>query len=379
MLRASSYRIHYEDSLANNKHIVIQSVVFKSSSVRRLFISGLCIFLFISCSADRQLRSKEEISYDDEQQKLMTLLSQEDLDEQSRFAAMNQLAANMRAAGRKNDLILFLTTYAEKNPDDPFNSYWLLMVAHTYLEDGAVPVAEYYFDRILENYGDLTVKGTSVHLMCLQNLINISSSPDQQISYYTQLITRFPDDIDLSVAYFKLGQLYEKQGEWELAIKTYSQFISRPDAYLVQVPSIPDAYDYAKKLIDFNNSPKDWTFESLDALVTAVKKAIRTYNYAELEKYRAKVNFFAMSWKQDATDTNSEANFTMSNFMMGNRIRFNDELDETSNPQEAYLRTWGWNQYISVWYLCFRKVNFPLDPDIHGRWEWAGIYFGEKV
>ena len=25
------------------------------------------------------------------------------------------------------------------------------------------------------------------------------------------------------------------------------------------------------------------------------------------------------------------------------------------------------------------KVNFPADPEIHGRWEWAGIYFGEKL
>ncbi|MDR1596788.1 MAG: tetratricopeptide repeat protein, partial [Treponema sp.] len=45
---------------------------------------------------------------------------------------------------------------------------------------------------------------------------------------------------------------------------------------------------------------------------------------------------------------------------------------------EAYLRTWGWSQYISTWYLYFRKINFPSDPEIHGRWEWAGIYYGEK-
>ena len=29
--------------------------------------------------------------------------------------------------------------------------------------------------------------------------------------------------------------------------------------------------------------------------------------------------------------------------------------------------------------VYFRKVNFPLDPDIHGNWEWAGIYMGEKL
>jgi len=24
-------------------------------------------------------------------------------------------------------------------------------------------------------------------------------------------------------------------------------------------------------------------------------------------------------------------------------------------------------------------VNFPADPKVHGNWEWAGIYFGEKM
>ena len=46
---------------------------------------------------------------------------------------------------------------------------------------------------------------------------------------------------------------------------------------------------------------------------------------------------------------------------------------------EAYLKTWGWSQYVSVWYLYFRKVNYPVDPDIHGNWEWAGIYLGERM
>lgn len=69
----------------------------------------------------------------------------------------------------------------------------------------------------------------------------------------------------------------------------------------------------------------------------------------------------------------------MRDYGLGNRIYYDKNLDESSNPNEAYLRTTGWSRYISTWYLYFRKINFPLDPEIHGRWEWAGIYFGEKV
>ena len=86
-----------------------------------------------------------------------------------------------------------------------------------------------------------------------------------------------------------------------------------------------------------------------------------------------------MSWRQDETAENSLSNFEMSDFMHGNRIYCSKELDEMSGPTEAYLRTWGWNSYVNIWYLYFRKVNFPANPDIHGRWEWAGIYYGEKL
>ena len=86
-----------------------------------------------------------------------------------------------------------------------------------------------------------------------------------------------------------------------------------------------------------------------------------------------------MSWRQDETQKNSIANFKMRDFMLGNRIRYSQELDPSSTPNEAFLRTWGWSSYVNVWYLYFRKVNFPLDPNIHGQWEWAGIYYGEKL
>ncbi|MCR5289492.1 MAG: tetratricopeptide repeat protein, partial [Treponema sp.] len=148
----------------------------------------------------------------------------------------------------------------------------------------------------------------------------------------------------------------------------------------IQIVGIPDAYSSARQLVDFNDSPKDWTFESLDALQNAIKKAISTYNWKALDQYKSKVNFFATNWNQETSTTeNGQEDFSMRSFMRGNSIHFNSQLDDTSNPNEAYLRTWGWSQYISIWYLYFRKVNFPVDPEIHGHWEWAGIYFGEKL
>lgn len=301
------------------------------------------------------------------------------LDPAAQYALVNQTARSLLASKNYYELILFLTDRVERYPEDPYNAYWLLMTAYAYLQTHGEPIAEYYFDRILKNYADLLVEGKSVHFLCLQNLIQISTKPASRIYYFQQLIARFPQQVSATELYYRLAREYEKEGEWDLAMKSYEQFLSQQDAVSIQIPGMPDAYTNARMLIDFNNSPKDWTFESLGALEDAVKTAISNYNYRDLDKYKSKVNFFAMSWRQEAGETNSRDDFSMRSFMRGNRIHYNAALDESSSPDEAYLRTWGWSNYISVWYLYFRKVNFPADPDIHGRWEWAGIYFGERL
>jgi len=313
-----------------------------------------------------------------EQKQLVEMLSRGKCDNETRFALMNRICENLLAAGKNESLILFLTESVSSNPDDPYNAYWLLTVANTYLKMGSAPIAEIYFARVVENCPDLEIKGKSIHLQCLLSLIKITDSPELQIRYYSNLITHFARDIDLGYSYFMLARSYEQLGEWDLAIQTYAQFLAY-GRYDILIPGIPDSYEYAKRIVDYDTSSKDWTFESLDELVLAIKKAIDSYDYNKLDKYRAKVNFFAMSWKQESSDNNAQADFDMRDFMGGNRIKYNDTLDASSNPNEAYMRTSGWNQYVSVWYLYFRKVDFPADPEIHGRWEWAGIYYGEKL
>lgn len=339
----------------------------------KLTFFAFCVYILFTFSCTHDTTNNQN------QKELFELLEKEKANYQSSFSIINQITDSYRYQNDNTSLILFLTDFVEKNPENPYNAYWLLLTAYTYMQENADSVAEYYFDRIIQNYDDLLVKGKSVHILCLQNLIQISTSSDNRIYYFNQLITRFPDKVNITELYMRLAIEYEKIGDWEQALKTYSLFLERPDATTIQIAGIPDAYNKARKLIDFNNSPKDWTFESLEALEKAVKNAIARYSSASLDKYRSKVNFFAMSWKQEETDTNSQKNFSMKDYMRGNRIRYSAKLDESSNPNEAYLRTTGWSQYISVWYLYFRKVNFPLDPEIHGRWEWAGIYFGEKL
>ena len=348
------------------------NAIYKSVFLFFLFCSTLLCF---SCQREPEAGSKEKT-----QAELKEILLTQELEPKQRYTIINQMANALLSEQDYQGVILLLTNWVEENPDDMYNSYWLLMTAYAYLSLNAEPVAEYYFDRILQTCPDLLVKGNSIHFMCLQNLIQISKTPSHRIKYFNELINRFPDNVNTTELYLRLSIEYQNDNQWDQALKTCELFLQQPDATTIQIPGEPDAYKNARHLIDFNKSSKDWTFESLSALETAVKRAIRNYDWKSLDKYKAKVNFFTMSWKQDEMDANSQESFSMKDWMRGgNRIRYSDTLDETSNPNEAYLRTWGWNNYVSVWYLYFRKIDFPMDPDINGNWEWAGIYIGNKL
>ena len=317
----------------------------------------------------------------DEQDKLTDyffLLASESENSREQFAVVREIANTYVQQRDYGKLINFLSSRVYQNPDDLYNTYYLFMIAFCYQQMEAYPVAALYFDMIVKNYPDLTVQDMSIHLACLNQLITMVDNPLQREWYYEELISRFLDQIDPGSSYFMLGQAYEGTGNWNNAIKAYTQYLAYSGSL---VPGFPNADNYAKQLVDFNNSAKDWSFDSLNALVDSVKAALDSGASSRLWQYHAKANFFTRTWEQEESydaGLAGHVNFNLSEFMRGNRVRYADTLDVSSNANEAYLRTWGWSEYISTWYLYFRKIYFPLDPEIHGRWEWAGIYYGEK-
>lgn len=306
---------------------------------------------------------------------LSKAIEKESSNPEANFILIQEITKILHNQHKLEVLNLFLTTYVEKHPDDPFNGYYLLLTAQNYLNNKAIPFAIHYFDRILKNYSDLIVRGQSIHYICLSNLIELIDKPQNKVDYYKELLSNFSNDIEKGPAYFYLAKTYEELGEWDLAIQAYKNFLQHPDS---KVPGYPDAVKMIKPIIDFYDyRNKNWTMENLDDLVDSVKYAIRKKDYRMLSKYRAKINFFAASWEQVKTEANSDF-LDKLNLFMKNRVRYSADLDKDSNLQEAYLKTWGWSHRIETWYLYFRRINFPADPEIHGHWEWAGIYFGNK-
>jgi hypothetical protein len=311
-----------------------------------------------------------------ELKELLRLLDSKALDPVERFAAARQVSSILMRDKEYGRLTVFLTGLVSERPEDPYASWYLFAVASVYDLEGSSPIAALYYDRIVKIYPDLLVDGQSLHYRSLRRLIDTVSSPERRIGYYQDLITRFPNSTAEGNVYFLLGKEYERVGEWELAVKSYASYLP---FFGAAVPGYPDALQYARNVVDFYNSPKDWSYDDLGVLVGKIKAALAAGDPYKLRSYRAKVNFFAMSWHQDETDVNSQVLFDFAEFMSGGRIYCDASLDPSSSSREAYLKTWGWSERISTWYLYFRKIYFPADPEIHGRWEWAGIYFGEKM
>ncbi len=298
---------------------------------------------------------------------------------EKKFIIMRQILDLINGRISNRELNLFLTTYVEQNPGDPFNGYYLMIVARNYRDELAYPFAVHYYERIIKNYQDLLVKEQSVHYLCLKDLINLVEDPEIRIVYYKDLIARFSDEINIGETYYYLGNTYADTGEWEQAIQAYVKFLDYPD---VSIPGDSFARERISELIAFYNTDKNWTVETLDKLVENIKSAIYKGKYRRdgtlVKKYMAKVNFFAVSWEEQQSASDPDFTASIGSFLTP-KVQVSSELDKASNSQEAYLKTTGWSYRISTWYLYFRKINFPADSEIHGSWEWAGIYFGDKT
>jgi len=294
-----------------------------------------------------------------------------------RAAAVERLSEFLYREAGPQRLIAYLNNVVEHHPDDPFGAIYLYLVGQTYLEQDAGALAEQYFERVVNGYADVQFKGISIHRAALEHLVQLTPDPEKRAHFYRTLISDYPENAQLGLLYYRLAKSYEAYGAWEEAYEAYRAFLKYPNTV---VPGEPNAHRIIAEQVDFYDSQKNWTVESLDRLRGAIAWAIANKNARELLRYRAGVNFFTRTWEQDPDDPNAEPEWELGALLVNSRrISVSPTLELDSNGDEAYLFTYGWGLRIRTWYLYFRRVYYPPDPDIHGNWEWAGIFLGERV
>ena len=180
----------------------------KNAIIKTAAATILCAMLF-SCGNANSAKIKQDKQF---QKELETLLQASNAsDENLRYAIINKISAKWLADQKYDDLILYLTDHVERNPNDKYNAYWLLMTAYAYVQLRQERVAEYYFERIIKNYPDLRVKDQSVHFLCLERLIQISTNHENRIQYFNTLINRFPSNVSITEMYVRLAREYEPE------------------------------------------------------------------------------------------------------------------------------------------------------------------------
>lgn len=355
-------------------------------------ITPLIIWVLItltSCSGgDYYQYITKENPNRNELKELFPLLEKNQQYLENRFTVMNEIISMMLPYEKPGVINLLVTNYVNKNPDDPYNSYYLLLLASSYIKHDQNNFAIPYLHRIVKNYPDLGIKNMSTHYTALTTLVDITIDPKDKIYYYKRLIKDHRKRIDkkekfsggIGEVHYYLGQTYEAAEMWEESIRSFENFLIFEDT---EIPKEPGAREEIKNRVGFYYSDKKWVIKDLDTLVKRVKYAINSRNPALLDRYRAH-DFFIINWKSKFSDLKSSYPME-SSVLTSMNIRAARELDPMSNENEAFLAVSGnpWSSSIwavyPTWYFYFKRVDFPMNPEIHGGWEWAGIFLGEKL
>jgi len=307
---------------------------------------------------------------------LFTLLDEVDSQEEQQmevhYTIMNRIISEYRIAGDPDKMNLFLTDHTNLHQNDPYMAYYLLTIAENYKSRDSRVVAEAYFRRILYNYSDLIINGQSIHKIILEELAFHSDNYEERVNSFEELLSRFSGELETGQIYYYLGKSYAALGFWEKAFTAYENFLLSPET---EIAGDPDARQKLTDLIRFHRSDKSWTRTNLIQLAADIRRTIYQRNGSKLTRYKAD-KFFTMSWSQDEADMFTHTNLDVSSFLNPG-VQVKRDLDPMSNESEAFLRSWGWSYRIRTWYLYFKKIDYPADPEINGRWEWAGIYFGD--
>ena len=330
------------------------------------------MILPVSCGSDKTI--PQSISQSGDMSELLEIALKPDADPAVRFAALEPVIGISRNAGETEWLAALLGKVLEFHPADPYGAYYLMAMAEGAAESDSETLSLYYLRRLLKNYPDLEIKGKSLQLLALKQIAVKSSDPRETIAVRLEMEHHYPDRIDRGLNYYRLAEEYRKIGEWDAMYGAYQNFLEYPDT---SIPNVPDARNRVIADLSFHNSSKTWTMEELDDLVATVKYAIRHQDARLLTRMQAEP-FFLMNWSQETSDPFTHVPMTLGSFLKPS-IRYSRNLEPYSNDSEAFLKTTGWSWKIRTWILYFRRIDYPADPEINGSWEWAGIYFGDRL
>ena len=305
---------------------------------------------------------------------------------------------------RLDDIFL---SYLVAQPKDTYNAYYLYNIAGHYIERGEKPMGLWLLRSMYRQFPDLRLsKHPSVHYLILDTLGRMETNLDERIAAIQKILAfdELPYKSESSLAsslanessdkkmagrgvwLYRLGSSYEMKAaqlldnserhsgneNLQAAMEFYRQFLSLGVA---SVPEEPNARKIVTGKLNIYRARRNWyTNPDLKNLIRKIQDAIQQNNVRAVLYYQANGFFVLSSGYRDNLERNA-INIYLPNFL-GKGIQFGSVAPESSN-QEAWLYSTNWPFDLSTWYLYFRRIRYPADPEIDGNWEWGGIYLGD--
>ena len=340
----------------------------------RILAFCLAIVALASCDARLTYFLGKDVEREAEE---LYRLAETTTDAQVRATAVHQLSSHLVHERGTRPLIVYLSTYTEQHPEDPYNGFYLYLTGQSYLAEESPELALSYFERVVDLYPTVSIADLSLRESALYELVRLSPDPERRARYYRLLINEFPDTENTGLLYYRLAENLAELGHWDEVYQAYREILRFPE---IDVPGEPDAYREIQDRVEFHDSAKNWTLATVEDLRRTITWALRNKDTGTLTRFQAKVNFFTRSWEQDFDDPNASPDWNIGELLLSTRrLSIRPEVDLDADGDEAYLWTFGWGLRIRTWYLYFRQVDYPPDPEIHGTWEWAGVFLGERL
>jgi tetratricopeptide (TPR) repeat protein len=305
------------------------------------------------------------------------LRHEEALDNGEHVLYLQQLVELAQTGEERSNAIRTLLAFHARYPYDPYGAFVSLILAEAFENEGQTSFSRHYYERSLRYPLDVRVSGEPVQLRAARKLYSVETDPARKITLARMFIEKYASFVDVPRLLYELGFLYEQNAQFDESYKSFTEFLKNSGSV---AQSDPNTVDDIRNRLNLYTLKRDWGYKSLNDLVNRVKTAIRAKDVRTVSLLRSKNRFFSMSWLQEKNDFNSVIDFDMNRFIYNSSgIYFENQLEPFSNSQEAFLKSRGWGVQMPVWYLYFRKVDFPADPNYHNSWEWAGVYFGDTL
>ncbi|HOJ63239.1 MAG TPA: hypothetical protein PLE45_02355 [Spirochaetota bacterium] len=276
---------------------------------------------------------------------------------------------------RNIELKIFLGEYAEKEKNKRFKSYLYFLISNLYWEEDKKEASFFYIKKIDPDHYDLEYNSQSIGYTIALRVISMNVPFRDKEYMYNLLLKKYSDMIDIPYTAYELAKLYKTNLDIEKAIETLKYIIN----FVNNSKNVEDSVNISeiKREVDFYYMKKNWIYNDLEDLINNIKYAIITKNVTLLSNYVSKINFSCSIYNKSLMQQWGWNQLAIDRFWNSN-IVFSSKLEDISNENEAYLKTFNWGfPQLTTWYFYFKRVNYPYDKSIDRGWEWAGIIFGD--